>query len=107
MDGPLPHPRLSEGLDPPLGGEEEEESDRVVAYVTPPQSFSSFLPLPTPFVSHAGYRAGTYVPHSVLSASPENITTRLHMKGCRGVHNLCVGVGLFYQTSSSPQLQLR
>ena len=40
-------PPLSEGLDPPLGGEEEEEeeeSDWVVAYVTPPQSFSSFLP---------------------------------------------------------------
>ena len=70
-------------------------------------SLCVFLSLSTPFVWHTGYRAGTYVPHSVQSASRENITTRLHMKGCRGVHNLCVGVGLSYQTSSSPQLQLR
>ena len=70
-------------------------------------SLCVFLPLSTPFLWHTGYRAGKYVPYSVLSASLENITTRLHMKGCRGVHNLCVGVGLFYQTSSSPQLQLR
>ena len=68
-------------------------------------SLCVFLPLSTPFVWHTGYRK--YVPYSVLSASLENITTRLHMKGCRGVHNLCVGVGLFYQTSNSPQLQLR
>ena len=39
---PPPHP-LSVGLDPPLGGEEEEESDWVVAYVTPPRAFFSFL----------------------------------------------------------------
>ena len=70
-------------------------------------SLCVFRPLSTPFVWHTSYRAGKYVPYSVLSASLENITTRLHMKGCKGVHNLCVGVGLFYQTSSSPQLQLR
>ena len=70
-------------------------------------SLCVFRLLSTPFVWHTSYRAGKYVPYSVLSASLENITTRLHMKGCKGVHNLCVGVGLFYQTSSSPQLQLR